>query len=88
MQVLMTLLKEPLSKPSLPSFLFKTAWAKGMMLHEIDTSDGSTASFKDYSKLQPPIPIWGNWVSPTHTPPKFNSSPLKNGGWKTTVLGR
>ena len=24
-----------------------------------------------------------------HTPPKFNSSPLKNGGWKTTfLLGR
>ena len=23
---------------------------------------------------------------PENTPPKFNSSPLKNGGWKTTSL--
>ena len=32
---------------------------------------------------------YGQGPVATHTPPKFNSSPLKNDGWKTTfLLGR
>ena len=30
--------------------------------------------------------VTGRGPHPKYTPPKFNSSPLKNGGWKTTFL--